>query len=274
MHAVVKRTMTQFRESLRRRWAWVGPAVGAGTLILIAACSSTPVELSALPKVPGATFVGNQACYECHTNIHRAFQAGPHARLYVSDLRMEGTAGCESCHGPGSEHVRVGGGKGRFIVNPGRDPAACLTCHQEIHAQLNLPHRHPVLEGQLNCVQCHDPHGMDIHKPAGGLAFSRLDQSCAQCHRDQTRPHVFVHEALREGCTSCHQPHGSVNDKLLVARDNNLCLRCHAQIATGASGDLNIGGWSHTSYLSRGTCWSAGCHTAVHGSNVDDRLRY
>jgi hypothetical protein len=23
-----------------------------------------------------------------------------------------------------------------------------------------------------------------------------------------------------------------------------------------------------------GTCWTAGCHTAVHGSNVDPRLRY
>jgi hypothetical protein len=23
-----------------------------------------------------------------------------------------------------------------------------------------------------------------------------------------------------------------------------------------------------------GACWSSGCHTAVHGSNVDVRLRY
>jgi hypothetical protein len=23
-----------------------------------------------------------------------------------------------------------------------------------------------------------------------------------------------------------------------------------------------------------GSCWSSGCHTAVHGSNVDVRLRY
>jgi hypothetical protein len=23
-----------------------------------------------------------------------------------------------------------------------------------------------------------------------------------------------------------------------------------------------------------GTCWTSGCHTAVHGSNVDPRLRY
>jgi hypothetical protein len=26
--------------------------------------------------------------------------------------------------------------------------------------------------------------------------------------------------------------------------------------------------------LQIGTCWAAGCHTAVHGSNVDPRFRY
>ena len=129
---------------------------------------------------------------------------------------------------------------------------------------------------KLTCVQCHDPHGMDIYKPAGGLAFARQDQSCAPCHRDQSRPFVFVHEALREGCSSCHQPHGSVNDKMLIARDNNLCLKCHAQIANPNLGDgnVNIGAVNHTAFLSRGSCWSSGCHTAIHGSNVDPKLRY
>lgn len=263
----------------RSRRLLAGLSALSGTLLLalvLTACRTEPVAVSDVPAVPGAKFVGNQVCFDCHTNINRAFLASPHARLYVSDLGMKSEAGCESCHGPGSEHVRVGGGLGKFIVNPGRDPAACFVCHQEIHSQFRLPHHHPLLEGQMNCVQCHDPHGMDIHKPAGGLAFARQDQSCAECHRDQSKPHVFVHEALREGCTSCHQPHGSINNKLLLARDNNLCLRCHAQIAnpTFPDGSISIGGTSHLTYLSRGTCWSAGCHTAVHGSNVDAKLRY
>ena len=255
----------------------VGCLVGLAVLaVVLSACQTGEVRTAQAPVVPGATFVGNQACLDCHANINHAFLGSPHGRLHVSDIAMKGGTGCESCHGPGSEHVRVGGGRDRFIVNPGRDPAACLTCHQEVHAQLRLPHRHPILEGQLNCVQCHDPHGMDIHKPSGGLAFAGLDQSCSQCHREQTKPHVFVHEALREGCTACHQPHGSVNDKLLLARDNNLCLRCHAQIAnpSAAAGTVSIGALNHTAYLSRGTCWTAGCHTAVHGSNVDAKLRY
>jgi len=260
----------------RRRLWLAGCGVAAALGCLLAACRTAPVSVSQVPRVPGATWVGNQVCFDCHTNINRAFLASPHARLYVSDLAMKGAAGCESCHGPGSEHVRLGGGKGRAIVNPGRDPSACFVCHEEIHAEFRLPHHHPLAEGRINCVQCHDPHGMDIHKPAGGLAFARQDQSCSECHRDQSRPHVFVHEALREGCTACHQAHGSVNDKLLLARDNNLCLRCHAQLpgAGAGGGTVFIGGADHTFNLSQGTCWSAGCHSAVHGSNVDHKLRF
>lgn len=261
---------------MNKRVNWmIGAALGLA-VALMPACRTDQVAANQTPKIAGATYVGNQVCFDCHTNINRAFPSSPHARVRVAGLDVKGGTGCESCHGPGSEHVRVGGGRGRFIVNPGRDPAACFNCHQEIHARLRLPHHHPVVEGQMNCVDCHDPHGMDIFKPAGGLAFSRLDESCGACHREQSRPHVFVHPALREGCAACHEPHGSVNDKLLVARDNNLCLRCHAQLAspTAAVGSVSIGAMSHTQFLSRGTCWSAGCHTAVHGSNVDAKLRF
>ena len=125
----------------------------------------------------------------------------------------------------------------------------------------------------MNCVQCHDPHGFDIMKPARGLAMARLNESCAECHREQTKPHVFVHEAMRDGCTTCHQPHGSVNPKMLAERDNNLCLKCHAQTHSVA-GRIYIGKEDHTAHLALGGCWSAGCHTAVHGSNINPHLRY
>jgi predicted CXXCH cytochrome family protein len=266
----------EFRAFCRQHYGWLLLATFAVVATFLTACQTSTVRPTDTPQISGATFVGNNACLDCHTAIVHNFSGSPHSRLYVSDHSMKGEAGCESCHGPGSKHVQAGGGKGVFIVNPKTDPGACFNCHQETHAQFRLPHHHPVLEGDLNCVQCHDPHGSDIYKPAGGLAFARQDQSCAACHRDQSKPVVFVHEALREGCTTCHQPHGSVNDKLLVAPDNNLCLRCHAQIANpnAATGAVSIGVRNHTSFLSQGTCWSSGCHTAVHGSNVDPKLRY
>ena len=100
--------------------------------------------------------------------------------------------------------------------------------------------------------------------------MARLNESCAQCHREQTRPFIFEHAALREGCTTCHNPHGSVNAKLLTIRDQNLCLRCHAQTRLpGAGVGLFIGNVDHTSYVAYGTCWTAGCHASIHGSNTN-----
>ncbi len=258
------------------------PLIGLGAMALaglvLISCSSLERAVVAPPMIEGAAFVGNAACFDCHTNISRRFPASPHARLYFAGARMEGSTGCESCHGPGSKHVAVGGGRGKFIVNPGKDAAACFACHLQTHAEFNLPQHHPVIEGKMNCAQCHDPHGMDIRKPARGLAMARLNETCAPCHREQTKPFVYEHEALREGCAICHNPHGSINAKMLVERDNNLCLKCHAQTAgpgAGAgSGLIFIGKEPHSAKLRLGTCWSAGCHTAVHGSNVHPHQLY
>jgi len=112
-------------------------------------------------------------------------------------------------------------------------------------------------------------------KPAGGrgLAMARLNESCSGCHREQTKLHVFEHEALREGCTDVSCPHGSVNPKLLVERDYNLCLKCHAQTRGNAVA-------LHRQRTPRRLPFCAGpagrpvAHPAVHGSSVSPHLHY
>jgi predicted CXXCH cytochrome family protein len=108
------------------------------------------------------------------------------------------------------------------------------------------------------------------------------DSKCSQCHEDVTSKfHDATHAKLFAdgvkgeaiGCESCHNPHGSMNAKMLKARNANLCLQCHFQQQT-APGVILIGGRDHASFLSRGTCWSAGCHEAVHGSHVSSSLRF
>ena len=65
----------------------------------------------------------------------------------------------------------------------------------------------------------------------------------------------------------------SVNQRMLIARDANLCLRCHSQVQDGP-GSLAIGKFDHSSFIRGRTCWSAGCHPAVHGSNINGKLHY
>jgi predicted CXXCH cytochrome family protein len=267
------------RLSKIRRLSWLAGLVlvASAGVLLLDSCSTTDRTMVVPLQIEGATFVGNKACADCHENITRVFPSSPHARLHSEIGQMAGQNGCESCHGPGSKHIAmVGrGGLDKFIINPGKDPQACLQCHLETQAEFHFPQHHPVLEGKMNCVQCHDPHGMDIMKPAGGLAMARLNETCAQCHREQAKPVVYEHAAMREGCTVCHSPHGSINAKMLTAPDSNLCLPCHAQVpGPGAGKRIYIGGRDHTSSVAFGSCWSAGCHAAVHGSNIQHSLLY
>ena len=245
-----------------------------GLSAMLSSCSTVSRSVMAPPPViEGATFVGNKACVECHGVITKKFPDNVHARMHLDHNGPPGGTSCESCHGAGSRHVQAGGGRGRFVHNPGRNPEACFSCHEDIHADFKLPQHHPLPEGHMNCIQCHDPHGSDVKKAGRGLAMGRQNETCAGCHRQQSKPVIFEHEAMREGCTVCHQPHGSINSKMLNDRDNNLCLKCHAQTPS-AAGQIYIGSVPHTTLLQRGTCWTSGCHTAVHGSNVDSTMRY
>ncbi|HEX7862759.1 MAG TPA: cytochrome c3 family protein [Verrucomicrobiae bacterium] len=124
----------------------------------------------------------------------------------------------------------------------------------------------------MSCSDCHNPHrGQATH--GGPFTFASESDTCTKCHIAQRGPFVFEHEAIREGCTTCHDPHGTINDKLLTQRNQNLCLKCHFQQQV-QPGVILIGGRDHSQFLSRGTCWTAGCHEAVHGSHINSSLRF
>lgn len=238
--------------------------------LLFVSCVMTERTIVAPPQVAGATFTGSKKCAECHANVTSSFHDATHAKLQAPG--GNGTEiGCESCHGPASAHIRSGGGAGT-IINPGANPETCFQCHLDKQGEFNLPFSHPVMEGKISCSDCHSPHeGAAVAE--GGTQFDSLNTSCLKCHTAQGGPYVFEHEAAREGCVACHSPHGSMNAKMLKARNANLCLQCHFQEQT-STGVVMIGGRDHAAFLSRGTCWSAGCHEAVHGSHVSSSLRF
>lgn len=250
----------------RERLWWAAGGGVALTLVLLS-CTTTRT-LVAPPSIPGAKYVGSESCETCHEDQTRDFHTATHARLTGEGGKE---IGCESCHGPGSKHVEAGGGRGS-IVNPKRSPETCFQCHLDVRTQFNLPHHHPVLEGKMSCSACHEPHKGSAIK-SGGTELAGSNETCFQCHTAQRGPFVFEHEALRQGCNTCHQPHGSVNQRMLTERNQTLCLKCHFQEQSGA-GTLLIGGRDHSSFLTRGTCWSAGCHEAVHGSQISSSLRF
>ena len=242
--------------------------VAAWGLLLIS-CVAVNRTVVAPPTIPGAAYVGNKACTECHEDQVNHFQGAAHARLAIADAKV-GDTGCEACHGAGSLHVKAGGSK-RTIINPAKSPEACFQCHLDKRGEFSLPNSHGVMTGKMSCGECHDPHQGSGIKGKGASLHSQTE-ACTECHTAQKGPFIFKHNAMKEGCTACHKPHGSVNQKMLSAPDSNLCLQCHA---TGSSpGMLFAGGRNHAGNPVNGSCWAAGCHEAVHGSNTSHALRY
>ena len=244
----------------------------AGFILIFTACQTTERAIVAPPHIPGAEFSGSENCEVCHAEISEAFVDSDHVRLNAKGDHGSGIA-CESCHGAASIHIMEGGGR-VGIINPRRSPEICLDCHMDIRSKTHLPYQHPMAQGHLSCVDCHEPHHGNVKNRTGTfLSSMTMGGQCGECHPRQAGPFAFEHEASREGCVTCHDPHGSVNAKLLKQRNASLCTQCHI-VQRMPAGEVLIGGENHAAWLSRGTCWTAGCHEAVHGSHVSASLRF
>lgn len=259
--------MPRPKSTIRQRVVWGSLAVW---ILLLIACATTSRTMMAPPHIAGAVFIGSGTCTACHAEQAQFFDSSTHARLQDEGDPAK-FIGCESCHGPGSMHLSAFG-QADTIINPRRSPDTCFQCHLDKHGEFHLPNTHPVLTGEVSCADCHDPHRGDT-VIAGGTQLASANETCLECHAAQKGPFVFEHEAVREGCVTCHSHHGSVNPKMLRTANHTLCLQCHFQEQT-VDGRLKIGGREHTAYVSRGTCWTTGCHEATHGSQVDSTLRF
>lgn len=228
--------------------------IGLG--IFIGACSMFDFEPVVMtpPSIPGAEYIGSENCAadDCHPAESRYFKFTDHASITIDISEDDALAGqvegCESCHGPGSLHVEYPTDKSKIIR---ADPETCFGCHLDIKAKFKLQHHHPVLEGKMTCSDCHNMHGKDV-RATGGAMLMGQDEACFKCHKEMKGPFVFPHEAMRDGCVACHNPHGSISDKLLVAGPTVTCIRCHIQDKHGAVKHYT-------------NC--VDCHTRVHGSN-------
>lgn len=103
----------------------------------------------------------------------------------------------------------------------------CSMCHEPLTKEKVV---HMAL--QMGCPTCHTaidakdvPH-KKTNNIAKGLSSDQPDL-CYSCHDKSAFSKKVVHPALSMGCTSCHNPHSSKNNKILVAEPPDLCFNCH-----------------------------------------------
>lgn len=247
----------------------------ASVLLFIQACSHFQQSETRMspPLIEDAQYVGENTCKACHHTEHQFFHLSEHSNVTLSaehrDPKLRGTESCETCHGPGSLHVATGGDKSKIIRT---DEETCFACHLDVKAKNHLQFHHPVIEGKMQCTVCHSMHGNDVDS-TGKPGLTSPEDTCLNCHKAQRGPFVFEHEAMRDGCTACHTPHGSINDRLLVAGPTNLCMSCHFEPDLNSTG--GIGGSGHSGRGIGATSSCLDCHTTVHGSNhASTSLRY
>jgi DmsE family decaheme c-type cytochrome len=190
--------------------------------------SSAPVE---------ATYVGAKVCVTCHASVTELFK---HTLMGRIGMTQKGKFDCENCHGPGSAHVKAGGGRGvgGIISFRPEDPsrtaeennAICLTCHERGDRTYWNGSTHQTRG--LMCTNCHTvmkqvSRKFQLNTPTGR-------DTCFQCHKDRrAEMYLSSHMPLREGkitCSDCHNPHGSATQAMLREDSvNDNCYKCHAE---------------------------------------------
>jgi predicted CXXCH cytochrome family protein len=75
---------------------------------------------------------------------------------------------------------------------------------------------------------------------------------------------MFEHAPVVENCVTCHDPHGSVNDRMLTAKVPMLCQRCHNHTRHPPRVYDAVGLQERTQGYGR-SCLN--CHQAIHGTN-------
>ena len=184
---------------------------------------------------PNATYVGADVCMSCHADKADLFAKTLMGRVFLQNPRTaQEKLGCEGCHGPGSEHVNAGGGRNHAIVSFRTDSplplkqrnGVCLGCHEDGHRTYWTGGQHQ--RRGLACTNCHQ-----VHQEHNSRFVKATEiETCFQCHKDKRAKLMrFSRHPLVEGkmeCSSCHNPHGSPNPKLLLeASVNETCYNCH-----------------------------------------------
>ena len=192
----------------------------------------------------------NESCLQCHNDGGRLHWSGS-----AHETRE---LACVQCHSVMKEISPE-----RLLAKP-TVAEVCTQCHLQRKAQAQLSSHMPLREGQLDCADCHNPHGST---GPSLLVEDSVNEVCFQCHAERRGPFLWEHAPVTESCLNCHEPHGSMNDNLLKVRAPRLCQRCHIENRHPTTPQDPTARFAFNR-----SCTN--CHSQIHGSNHPSGVRF
>lgn len=200
-----------------------------------------------------------------------------------------GAAYCGGCHtmhnSEGGKLVDPDSPNGNpWLLKDATPSDVCLSCHATSRGAVFTadPLAPPVTKGGGNFVflledNINDGHGGASNPIPGGFAGHNIDAPSKGVGPDATLLKApggdFPSSGL--GCSSCHDPHGNTNFRLLYGIgevQDGLATFANAApdaigLATGSSGGTESN-TNHTAYLSGMSGWCGNCHGDYHNNNT------
>jgi predicted CXXCH cytochrome family protein len=199
---------------------------------------------------PAFSRPAHEGCVSCHSGRVESVGKSTH-RLRFDEL----TINCESCHGPGSMHVKRRSqgepvnGIDFTIVHPAKlsrslNEAICARCHLRSTAFANVRGRHrsdfrpglPLTDFRLDFQPQRPTASMKVVGHFEQIYQSRCytqstTLTCTTCHNPHASPAASERTAYyRRKCLSCHQATGGCKLPEKLRRERNPandCVTCH-----------------------------------------------
>ena len=194
-------------------------------------------------------------CFTCHTGRHLPDEQHP-SRISILEL----TIGCERCHGPGEQHVKLQAASAasspdRSIVNPSRLEArqresVCYDCHLEgvyrapRYGRKEGDFRPGMAIEEVACILI-EPLQAGSAKPVSQVeqmwdsrCFLRSNGKlgCISCHDPHEQPAPDRREEFyRERCNQCHAQQGCSLPLPQREKERDSCFACHMPRSTSSS---------------------------------------
>jgi predicted CXXCH cytochrome family protein len=188
-------------------------------------------------------------------------------------IKDELNMGCETCHGPGSDHW-ASAGQGKAIVSPSlltpeREAMICGQCHSRPKGAFNTDS--PVnaagdmMRAGTSRADFLADHATSQLDGAASDFFADEDKHSKSHHQqysDFIRSGMYKNGSLLMTCSNCHDPHDNQNPRQLRVDPTDqtaLCGNCHqSQAADKAAHITAMLGTSMGVYMGSATCTQ--CH--------------